>query len=241
MHIAVLVTNTDDSTFAARHPRDAEKFATMIHAVRPDWQVTAFDLVRNEFPADPAAFDGLLIGGSPASVNDDAPWIDRLMDLIRAAAGGVPMAGACFGHQAIARALGGTVGANPGGWVMGSVDLTLTDAAPWTDAPQTLRLAAAHKEQVLALPPGATVLGQSPGCPVAAYRIGNAVFCTQHHPEMTQGFITALVDEFAPLLPAVVADTARASLARPTEGPRFAEWIARFFQSQVGAGFDRCG
>lgn len=235
MHIAVLVTNTDDSAFAARHPRDAEKFAAMVHAVRPAWRVSAFDLVRGDFPGDPAAFDGLLIGGSPASVNDGAPWIVRLTGLVRDAAGRVPMAGACFGHQAIARALGGRVGPNPGGWVLGTVDLTLSGTAPWTDGPETLRIAAAHNEQVLAMPPGAAVLGHSAGCPVAAFRIGERVFCTQHHPEMTPGFIAALVEEIAPRLPPATAEAARASLAKPTEGPRFADLIARFFElAQAG-------
>jgi GMP synthase-like glutamine amidotransferase len=231
MHIAVLVTNTDDSAFAASHPRDAEKFLSMLQTARPGWQVTAFDLVRGDFPSDPAAFDGLLIGGSPASVHDHAPWIARLSDLIRQTAGTVPMAGVCFGHQAIAQALGGQVGDNPAGWVLGTVDLTLTETALWTDSPATLRIAAAHNEQVLTLPPGATAMGHSSGCPVAAYRIGTRIFCTQHHPEMTQGFIAALVNHLSPDLPAPLAEAARASLAQPTEGPRFAALIARFFES----------
>ena len=35
MHIAVLVTNTDQSAFAARHPRDAEKFTVLLKGARP--------------------------------------------------------------------------------------------------------------------------------------------------------------------------------------------------------------
>ncbi|MCU0905076.1 MAG: type 1 glutamine amidotransferase, partial [Tabrizicola sp.] len=83
MHIAVLATNTDDSAFAARHPRDVEKFRTLLHGVRPGWEITAFDLPKGEFPLDLQEFDGFLIGGSPSSVHDEDPWIERLMALIR--------------------------------------------------------------------------------------------------------------------------------------------------------------
>ena len=58
MHIAVLATNTDDSDFAARHPRDVEKFRVLMQGVRPGWQVTAFDLPKGQFPEDIQGFDG---------------------------------------------------------------------------------------------------------------------------------------------------------------------------------------
>lgn len=231
MHIGLLVTNTDDTAFAARHPRDAAKFTALIHAARPGWQVTPFDLPKGEFPVSPQEFDGLLIGGSPASVLDDAGWITRLMDLIRTAhAAGNPIVGACFGHQAVAQALGGRVGPNPGPFILGAAETRITAPAPWMADPAPIRLAAAHGEQVLELPPDAEIIGQSEGCPVAAYRIGTRVFATQYHPEMTPGFIAALIEEFAPKFPPAVGAAARQSLRAGIEGPRFAEWIARFFE-----------
>lgn len=75
MHVAVLVTNTADSALAARYPRDCEKFDTLIKAIRPQWQLSALGLPSGEFPADLTTFDGFIIGGSPASVNDDAGWM----------------------------------------------------------------------------------------------------------------------------------------------------------------------
>jgi GMP synthase-like glutamine amidotransferase len=231
MHIAVLATNTDDSAFAARHPRDVEKFRVLLQGVRPGWKVTAFDLPKGEFPEDVQGFDGFLIGGSPSSVHDEDAWIERLITVIRMAyAAGKPLAGACFGHQAIAKALGGTVGSNHGPFVLGTAETEVTSPAPWMEPVARFRLAAAHGEQVTALPPGATVVGVTPGCPAACYRIGDRVFATQYHPEMTPEFLAALIEEFAPHFPSEVGEAARASLALQTEGPRFAEWIARFFE-----------
>lgn len=235
MHIAVLATNTDDSDFAARHPRDVEKFRVLLQGVRPGWRVTAFDLPKGEFPDDVQGFDGMLIGGSPSSVHDEDAWIDRLLALIRESfAAGVPVAGACFGHQAIAKALGGVVGPNAGGFVLGTAETEVVAPAPWMDPVRTFRLAAAHGEQVTALPPGAEVVGRTEGCAAACYRIGERVFATQYHPEMTPEFLAALVEEFAPKFSAEVSAAARASLALGTEGPRFAEWIARFFEADRG-------
>jgi GMP synthase-like glutamine amidotransferase len=234
MHIAVLATNTDDSDFAGRHPRDVEKFRMLLHAVRPGWQITAFDLPRGDFPDDVQGFDGFLIGGSPSSVHDEDAWIGRLLVVIREAfAAGKPLAGACFGHQAIAKALGGTVGPNPGPFVLGTAVTEVVSRVPWMEPVAQFRLAAAHGEQVTALPPGAEVVGRTPGCPAAGYRIGSTVFATQYHPEMTPEFLAALVEEFAPHFPAEVGEAARASLPLGTEGRRFAEWIARFFEQAV--------
>lgn len=235
MHIAVLATNTDDSAFAARHPQDVEKFRVLLHGVRPGWRVSAFDLPKGEFPDTLQGFDGVLIGGSPSSVHDEDAWIGRLMALIREGfAAGVPLAGACFGHQAIAKALGGTVGPNPGAFVLGTAETEVISPAPWMEPVARFRLAAAHGEQVTQLPPGAQVVGVTPGCPAACYRIGGRVFATQYHPEMTPEFLTALVEEFAPKVPAEVGAAARDSLSHATEGPRFAEWIARFFDGAPG-------
>ncbi len=231
MHIAVLATNTDDSDFASRHPRDVEKFRVLMQGVRPGWRVTAFDLPKGEFPKSLQGFDGALIGGSPSSVHDEDAWIERLMDLIREGfAAGVPLVGACFGHQAIAKALGGVVGANDRGFVLGTAETEVVAPAPWMEPVARFRLAAAHGEQVSMLPPGAEVVGRTPGCPAAAYRIGDRVFATQYHPEMTPEFLAALVEEFAPKFPAAVGAAARESLALGAEGPRFAEWVARFFE-----------
>lgn len=230
MHVAILVTNTDDSAFAARHPSDRERFIDLIRPLRPHWQVTAFDLPSGEFPADLTAYDGFIIGGSPASVNDDAPWIARLLQAVpQIVALGRPLFGACFGHQAIAVALGGTVTHNPGGWVFGVTETVVTAPPAWMDA-GPIRLNAAHFEQVTVLPAGAEVPGGNADCVAGFLRWGNKVFTTQYHPEITHEFMAALVEEYAHKVPAGVAVKAGQSLSHPADAARMAAWIIGFFE-----------
>jgi hypothetical protein len=61
MRLALLMTNTDESTFAQRHPKDGEKFAKLIKSVRPSWQVTSYAVKDGGFPQDIKAYDGVMI------------------------------------------------------------------------------------------------------------------------------------------------------------------------------------
>lgn len=233
MHIAILMTNTDESDFSRRHPKDGAKFADLVQGVRPDWRIDSFSVKDGAFPEDISAFDGVIVTGSPASVHDDTPWIPTLIEMIRTAfAAGIPQFGACFGHQAIAVALGGKVGRNPGGWVFGLSETEVAAPTPWTGGLGTrLRQYAAHIEQVTDLPEGATVVTRSDAAPVGGFVIDNSVYTTQNHPEMTHDFIAALVEELADKLGPEVARTARASLARQAQNDLYAETIAQFFEA----------
>jgi GMP synthase-like glutamine amidotransferase len=225
MHIAILMTNTDESAFAHARPKDGEKFTTLLQSVRPDWKTTVFAVKDEVFPPAGARYDGWLIGGSPASVHDGDPWIDQLFALIRRlVAEGQPIFGACFGHQAIAMALGGKVQANPEGWVFGLVETVLEG--------QPIRLYGSHSEQVTVLPQGAQALGGNAECLIGSFGIAGKVMTTQYHPEMTHAFITDLVEEYADHLPPEVATRARASLAQKADSHAIAERIARFFEGK---------
>jgi GMP synthase-like glutamine amidotransferase len=230
MHVAILVTNTDNSAFAARHPTDADRFTNLLSQVRPNWRFTAFDVVRSQLPVSPAAFDGYMITGSPASVNDPDPWLGDLEAFVRACvAAGAPLFGACYGHQVIATALGGKVERSPGGWRLGLYEGP--GSLAFRDSGEAIRLYACHVEQVTELPPGAVVLGGTPDCPIGAYQIGDTVYCNQYHPEMPHDFIAALVEEIADDVGPKITATARASLASgAADTVRFANRLATFFE-----------
>lgn len=232
MKLVTLVTNTDFSDFAKARPLDDAKFAALIRQVRPDWTVEAFWVCKDDFPEDLSVYDGVMVTGSPASVNDAAPWMDRLQVLLRGAvADRLPLFGACFGHQIIAKALGSNITRNPEGWAHGLIETTRVDRMPWSGASQTLRLYGSHIEQVETLPAGATRLFESKGCPIAGFAIGKTVFTVQHHPEMSPDFFADLVSEYAAYVGQDVTEAARAScIGKRADGQVFAEEIATFFE-----------
>ena len=230
MRIGILMANTDESTFSQIHPKDGEKWQRVLSPLCPDCEFPVYAVKDGQFPDHVAGHDGFVITGSPASVNDLAPWLDRLFGLIReAVAEGVPLFGACFGHQAIALALGGAVEDNPGGWVFGTTATQVTAPAPWMEA-GPVRQYAAHVEQVTQLPDRAKIVMGNTDCPAGGFVIGTGVFTTQYHPEMTHDFVTALIEEYASKLPHEVAAAARGSLAETADNAMFARWIMAFFR-----------
>lgn len=134
---------------------------------------------------------GLVFMGGPMSVNDDLPWIKQELALIqRAAKVGLPVLGHCLGGQLIAKALGGTVTANPVieiGWH--PVQAANNDAAcDWlVGLPAELEVFHWHGE-TFSLPDGATRLLHNEYCFNQAFTIGN-MLALQCHIEMTADMV----------------------------------------------------
>jgi GMP synthase (glutamine-hydrolysing) len=135
-----------------------------------------------------ASFHGVLMTGSPSSVTAPEPWMEESAAYMLAAARTRPVLGVCFGHQLLARALGGRVEQNPRGREAGTVEVHLTAAGArdplFAGSPAALMVQQTHADQVLELPPGAVLLARNDFSPVQAFGVGEAIRCLQFHPEM---------------------------------------------------------
>lgn len=231
MHLAILVTNTDKSPFAAKHPLDGEKFTRLLQMARPTWSTSVFQIHEGQFPDDINSFNGAMITGSPASTRSGLPWVAPLLSLIQQMdKAHLPLFGACFGHQAIALALGGRVEKNPNGWVHGLVRNELQASLPWAKPlPQHFNLYGSHSEYISQLPDRAEPCATSTGLN-AGFTVDNHIWTSQHHPEMSPEFITALTHEMRSDLGPDLYSQATASLAIPADQAAFAESLARFFE-----------
>ncbi len=234
MEIGILVTNTDRSEYALSQPSDGEKFTRLMQSVRPRWNYRVYDCVAGAFPQTLDECDGYIIGGSPASVNDPEKWVEVLLKLVcQLHLAQHPVIGCCFGHQAIAKALGGEVRRSENGWGFGVADTRFETPKSWMQPRvENLALYSAHSEQVTRLPHDAVILGGSEFCKIGSFAIGGHIMTTEYHPEMSKDFFIGLTHAFEKYIGHDVAEVARRQAEKPTHGQIFAEWVARFLEEQ---------
>lgn len=194
-----------------------------------------FVVCNDHFPASIEACDAYMITGSAASANDDDAWIRRLETFVRDAADERPVIGICFGHQVVHKALGGRVEQAKQGWGVGVHDYDLVSTPDWLEnAPRQLSFCASHSDQVVETAPNTTIIAQSQFCPAAATTVGANVLTIQSHPEMTKSFSRQLYGIRRPLLGDDLADSAIASLDKPTNELVFVEMVEQFLMARLG-------
>lgn len=230
-NLAIFMNNTDRSAFSERFEDDGEKTARLLRKIRPDWSFSVFDCAFGEFADDPTVFDGVVLTGSAASVNDAADWVDRLLVQIRQmVAAKTPLIGICFGHQAIAKALGGEV-KKADMWEFGASPTKVHTTRPWMDPPRDdFNLFCANIDQVTRLPPQMTALGGHSKCSISLAALGSQVMSTQYHPELSHDFMLALIDEYGPHLGEEVTRRARVSVEAEVGADIMARWMVNFLE-----------
>ena len=149
-------------------------------------------------PRDPRPYAGLVFMGGPMSVNDDLPWIAPALELVREAVRkDVPVLGHCLGGQLMAKALGGSVSANPVreiGW--GEVQVCENAVArKWLGELRGFRSFHWHGES-FTIPPGATRVLENGHCANQAFALG-IHFGMQTHVEMTEDMVKAWLESGA--------------------------------------------
>jgi GMP synthase-like glutamine amidotransferase len=207
-----------------------DMFAALLSPVAPDAILVRYDAVAGVLPDAPDECDAWLATGSRYSAYDDRPWIDDLCAFVRDVHDdGVPFVGVCFGHQVLARALGGEVVKAPSGWGVGGHRLNLAAHEPWMNPPvESCSLLFMHQDQVVRLPQEGIALAFTEHCEVAMFRVGRSMLGIQPHPEFDAPYVDALLVAREKHIGVEKTAVARASLATPPDNGLMAQWIARF-------------
>lgn len=175
---------------------------------------------------DPQA---IVLSGGPASVYaEGAPRLDpALFDL------DVPVFGICYGFQAMAQALGGTV-EHTGTSEYGRTELNVAGGDLHADLPGTQPVWMSHGDAVTAAPDGFEVIASSAGAPVAGFENrARRLAGVQYHPEVLhsphgQQVLSRFLHEFA-------------GIGATWTAANIAEQLIEAVRAQIGDGQAICG
>ncbi len=175
---------------------------------------------------DPQA---IVLSGGPASVYaEGAPRLDpALFDL------DIPVFGICYGFQAMAQALGGTV-EHTGTSEYGRTELNVAGGDLHADLPDTQPVWMSHGDAVTAAPEGFEVVASSAGAPVAGFENrARRLAGVQYHPEVLhsphgQQILSRFLHDFA-------------GIGATWTAANIAEQLIEAVRAQVGDGQAICG
>ena len=153
----------------ARRVREAQVYSEIVPSDMPASEMLA---------KNPAA---VILSGGPSSVYaDGAPRLDEAIY-----EAGVPILGICYGFQAMARSLGGTV-AKTGASEYGGTELDVhAESKLLAGLPERQSVWMSHGDSVTEAPDGFTVVASTAGAPVAAFEhLEKRLAGVQYHPEV---------------------------------------------------------
>ncbi|KAI0030093.1 class I glutamine amidotransferase-like protein [Vararia minispora EC-137] len=219
--IALLVTDTPMPSIVKAHG-DYEAIFTRLFEVSkpqdvPRFRLDAFD-VRNKMEYPPESildeYMGIVITGSAANAYEDIPWINKLVTFVKRLAittHRIKIIGVCFGHQIVARALGGEVRPNDGKWEVGITPIQLTDLGKriFHTQENSLNIQQMHRDHVPEVPPSfhllaSTEVSKNQGMVRFAFKAPAPglneplppihILTVQGHPEFTKEIVHELVE-----------------------------------------------
>ena len=236
MKIGLLVCGAFSAEIMKKHDGTYEKiFVTALSAADSSLSFQTYMVFEDELPQSADECDGWLVTGSKSGVYEDLPWIPPLLDFIAEAyKENVPLVGICFGHQAIAKALGAQVKKADSGWGLGYQQYEMLESIEGISA-ETLNLHAFHQDQVLSLPEGARVIAKTDHCPHAALIYKGRAISFQPHPEFSKIFeIDLILSASGVTVPEELANKAIRELAGTSvHNAEIMKLLAKFFKGKV--------
>jgi len=242
LKIGIIETGKPSETLAARFGNYPEMFEALIGEFLPEAVFFTKSVISGEEIGAPDLADGWLITGSRHGAYDDYLWISKLEKFIQQCfAEGTPLVGVCFGHQIIAKAMGGKVHKSNKGWRVGLEKYSVSNNPDWMHDLGTQYCShAIHQDQVLAPPPNATVFSSSDFCNYAALLYGDAdlpkAITVQSHPEISADFVRQIGKErLSKIVPANVLAAGLAPLGTAVNDKDWGRIFAQYFRRMAKA------
>lgn len=165
-----------------------------------EWLGVPCDVVRPYLGQEvPERADGglIVLGGAAAAWEDErSPWQPATRDLLRRSVEeGTPTLGICLGAQLLTMACGGTVERGSAGLEVGACEVIALRAAAsdrlFSGVGERAVAVQYHQDAMTRLPDGAVPLFTGDRYPNQGYRLGEAAWAVQFHPEATPEIFAA--------------------------------------------------
>ena len=231
--IGILLTDHVVPELLSEHGDQTDFYDYIFNLADPTINLRFYDVVLDHYPKSIDECDGYLITGSKLSVYDAEDWIRKLENYVQLLnEKKKALLGVCFGHQLIAKALGGKSEKASIGWTLGVQDYDFQDTFPWVeDQSQSVGLIHSHQDQVTQLPKQAKLIASNTRVPIAMFKIGDHVMSMQGHPEFTPEYAHAVATMRKEILGEEVYKKASDSLKNQiADNVEVAKWWVDFFK-----------
>jgi GMP synthase (glutamine-hydrolysing) len=175
--------------YPARHPlRDVGRWFARHLADDSGVALEVLSAEKDVLRALRRGADGVILSGSPRDAWAADPSNDKLCALVEECQRrSVPFLGVGYGHQLLARALGGVVTPHPAGLELGNFPVQLTSAGKrsplFNGFPAEFEVLLSHADAVLKLPPSCELLATGRHTAIQALACEGRLFGVQFHPE----------------------------------------------------------
>ena len=146
--------------------------------------------------------DAVILTGSHSMVTHEESWsLEVEKWLPKLIEDKVPLLAICYGHQLLAKSLGGVSGYHENGMEIGSVDINLEENAKndeiFSKLQNSFKAHTIHSQTVIKLPKNATRLAFNKHDKNHAFRVGSCAWGVQFHPEFDKNIMNLYIKEVA--------------------------------------------
>ncbi|WP_076409693.1 GMP synthase [Shewanella sp. UCD-KL12] len=232
MNIGILQCDDVTEALQDKHGNYPEMFARLFNSVEEHLEFSTYRVIDGEFPESIDICDAYITTGSRYGANDSYEWIQELQTFIcQLHHARKKLIGICFGHQMMAKALGGTVEKSSKGWGVGINTSRVTHTEEWMERGHNeISLVVSHQDQVKQLPPGAVILAASEFCPHYMMQINQHFIGIQGHPEFSKLYSKDLMNARRDRIPHERIESGIESLSLSVDDKLVTQWLINFLK-----------